>query len=81
MKTTLITALAAAFLVSCTTPGTNRLSTSGTAPLAAKTRVKPYPLKNCIVTDNDLDSMGGEITKVYDNQEIKFCCKACIKKF
>ncbi len=80
-KTTLITTLAAAFLVSCTTSGTTQLSTSGAAPIAAKTKAKAYPLKTCIVTDNDLDSMGGEITKVYDNQEIKFCCKTCIKKF
>jgi hypothetical protein len=42
---------------------------------------KPYPLKNCIVTDNELGSMGKIITKVYDNQEIKFCCKPCVKKF
>ena len=40
-----------------------------------------YPLKTCLVSGNDLDSMGGPITKVYDGQEIKFCCKPCIKKF
>jgi hypothetical protein len=42
---------------------------------------KPYPLKVCLVTDNELGSMGKPITKVYDGQEIKFCCKPCIKKF
>ena len=25
--------------------------------------------------------MGGPITKVHEGQEIKFCCKPCIKKF
>ncbi|MBK8095443.1 MAG: hypothetical protein IPK32_26630 [Verrucomicrobiaceae bacterium] len=54
-----------------------------TAPEAAQAtyNAKPYPLKTCLVTGNDLDSMGGPITKVYDGQEIKFCCKPCVKKF
>ena len=42
---------------------------------------KKYPLNYCLVTDNKLGSMGKVITKVYDGQEIKFCCKSCIKKF
>jgi YHS domain-containing protein len=46
-----------------------------------KGKVAPYPLKTCIVTENDLDSMGGEIRRVYDGQEVKFCCRPCIKKF
>lgn len=40
-----------------------------------------YPLKTCLVTDNELGSMGKPITKVYENQEVKLCCKPCIKKF
>jgi len=42
---------------------------------------KPYPLKTCIVSDNDLDSMGEQATFVYQGQTIKVCCKACIAKF
>ena len=42
---------------------------------------KPYPLKTCIVTDNDLGSMGDEQRMVYQGQEIKFCCKPCEGKF
>jgi hypothetical protein len=42
---------------------------------------KPYPLKTCIVTDNALGSMGKVIVKSYDGQEVKFCCKPCVKKF
>lgn len=42
---------------------------------------KPYPSKNCLVTGNELGSMGKVVTKVYDDQEIKFCCKPCVKKF
>lgn len=48
---------------------------------AAADKAKPYPLKTCLVSGNDLDSMGGPISKTYDGQVIKFCCKPCIKKF
>lgn len=43
--------------------------------------VRPYPLDTCIVTDNALGSMGDPITKVYDGQEVKFCCKPCVAEF
>lgn len=42
---------------------------------------KPYPLKNCIVTDNELGSMGTPVTLVHEGQTVKFCCKPCVKKF
>lgn len=66
MKTT-ITLIAAAFLAGI----------SGAE--AAKT--KSYPKNTCIVTDNKLGSMGTPITKVHEGQEVKFCCKPCVKKF
>ncbi len=47
----------------------------------AKGAVKPYPLALCIVTDNDLGSMGDPRTFVYEGQEIKICCKPCERKF
>ena len=53
-------------------------STSVTSPAS---RIKPYPLDTCIVTDNALGSMGDIITKTHGDQEIKFCCKPCVKKF
>jgi hypothetical protein len=40
-----------------------------------------YPLKTCVVTGNALGSMGKVVTTVYKGQEIKFCCKPCVKKF
>jgi len=42
---------------------------------------KAYPLKTCIVSDNDLYSMGEPVVIVHEGQQIKFCCKPCIKKF
>ncbi len=65
---TLLAALSVGFaFTSC-----SATTTSGT---------KPYPLKTCIVSDNELGSMGTPITKVHQGQEVKFCCKPCIKKF
>ena len=40
-----------------------------------------YPLKTCIVTDNDLGSMGDEQRITYQGRTIKFCCKPCVAKF
>ncbi|MES2659711.1 MAG: hypothetical protein V4689_13925 [Verrucomicrobiota bacterium] len=85
MKTTpiaLSAALLSLALLACAAPDAAQ-TTPAPVPVAAKTKatIKPYPLDTCIVTDNELDSMGGEITKVYDGQQIKFCCKPCVKKF
>lgn len=48
---------------------------------ATSSNLKPYPMKTCIVTDNALGSMGDIITTTHGDQEIKFCCKPCVKKF
>ena len=42
---------------------------------------KAYPLKTCIVSDSDLDSMGEQASFVHQGQTIKVCCKPCIAKF
>lgn len=49
--------------------------------LGAASAAKRYPSNHCIVTDNELGSMGKVVTKVYDGQEVKFCCKPCVAKF
>jgi YHS domain-containing protein len=67
MKTS-IAFLAAAFLASCA-------ATTGSAG------VKSYTADTCIVSDNKLGSMGTPVTRVYDGQEVKFCCKPCVAKF
>jgi hypothetical protein len=46
-----------------------------------KAAVREYPLDSCIVTDNALGSMGDPIYKVYDGQQVAFCCKPCIAEF
>jgi len=43
---------------------------------------KPYPLKTCIVSDESLGGDHGEpYTFVHEGQEIKLCCKPCLKDF
>ncbi len=46
-----------------------------------QTAPKPYRLKTCLVSGATLGDMGDPIVKVYDGQEIKFCCGGCPKAF
>ena len=45
----------------------------------------PYPLKTCVVSGEKLGEMGPPIVFVYTNnganQEIKFCCPMCKRRF
>ncbi len=53
------------------------------APAADKQAeaAKPYPLDTCLVSGEKLDEMGEPQVIVHEGQEVKFCCKMCIKKF
>ena len=42
---------------------------------------KPYPLKTCLVSGEELGSMGKPVSLVHDGQEIKFCCQDCVDEF
>src|SRR5438045_3737596 len=42
---------------------------------------KPYPLKTCIVSGEELGKMGEPLRFTYKAQEIRLCCKGCEKKF
>jgi len=46
-----------------------------------KATPKPYPLDKCIVSDEKLDSMGKPYVFTHEGQEIKMCCKSCLKDF
>jgi YHS domain-containing protein len=40
---------------------------------------KPYPLENCVVSNDRIDP---QVTPViYNGQEYRFCCRGCVKKF
>lgn len=40
-----------------------------------------YPLKTCVVSDQELGKMGKPIDYLYEGRLIRFCCPACIKPF
>ena len=46
-------------------------------------KAKPYPLKTCLVSDEPLDADPNmkSFTLVHEGQEIKLCCKSCLKDF
>jgi YHS domain-containing protein len=45
-------------------------------------KVKPYPLKTCVVSGDKLGGdMGKPYTFVYKGREIELCCKDCRKDF
>jgi YHS domain-containing protein len=46
-----------------------------------KKAAKPYPLEKCIVSDEKLGEMGKPYVFTHEGQEIKLCCKSCLKDF
>lgn len=48
---------------------------------AESASAKPYPLEVCLVSGEPLGSMGDPVVLVHEGQEIKLCCKDCIKEF
>ena len=51
------------------------------AETAPQKEVKPYPLDTCIVSGEKLGEMGKPHVIQHNGQEIKFCCKDCVKEF
>ena len=47
----------------------------------ADSKAKPYPLDKCVVSDEKLGEMGKPFVMEYKGQEIKLCCKSCLKDF
>ncbi len=46
-------------------------------------KAKPYPLKTCIVSGDEINDKGEMKPHafVHEGQEIKLCCKSCLKDF
>src|SRR5436190_702391 len=42
---------------------------------------KPYPLETCVVSGEKLGDMGKPYTFTHEGQEVKLCCKSCLKDF
>lgn len=82
MKYTTITIITLTAILTATTMGNvHHVEAGSTLSINSKEKAKPYPLETCIVSDEDLGSMGDYISFDYKGQEIKVCCKPCIKKF
>lgn len=49
----------------------------------ADKKAKPYPLKTCIVSGEEINDKGEMKPHVFvhEGQEIKLCCKSCLKDF
>jgi YHS domain-containing protein len=57
------------------------LAAAGFAQAKAE-KVKPYSLQTCIVSGEKLGGeMGQPYAFTYEGQEIKLCCKSCLKDF
>ncbi len=79
MKPYVIIPAIALLFVSCTKEETT--STENTVPAEVVTDAKPYPLDTCLVSGEELGSMGDAIVINHEGQEIKFCCDKCVPKF
>lgn len=53
----------------------------GLSSCSSSAGVKPYPLDVCLVSGNELGSMGKPVTFVYNGQEVKLCCSPCREDF
>ena len=54
----------------------------GVLTACAEAKGKAYPLKTCIVSDEKLGGdMGEPYVFVHQGQEVKLCCKSCLKDF
>ncbi|MFZ2281068.1 MAG: hypothetical protein WAW39_24930 [Prosthecobacter sp.] len=40
-----------------------------------------YPLKKCVVSDEDLGGMGKPVKVTHDGTDVYLCCKSCLKDF
>jgi len=57
------------------------LMLAASSAMAADEAAKPYPLDTCVVSGEKLGEMGDPYVFTQDGQEIKLCCKNCLKKF
>jgi YHS domain-containing protein len=75
MKTRRLLLVAVLFVSLCAAAWTAAAGDTNTVKL------KPYTLKNCIVSGDKLGEMGDPFVYAYKGREIKFCCKNCLKDF
>jgi hypothetical protein len=57
------------------------LALSSISSFAAETTPKPDLLTTCPVSGEKLGEMGKPVVFIYQDQEVKLCCKGCKKDF
>src|SRR5262245_6335031 len=57
------------------------LAHSADAKTEDSSKIKPYTLKTCPVSEEKLGEMGKPYIFTNDTREIKLCCKDCLKDF
>lgn len=55
------------------------METSDSAVIEAQ--LAGYPLEECVVSGEPLDSMGGPLDYVHEGKLVRVCCKDCIPEF
>lgn len=55
----------------------------GAADQRLEKKARPYPLKTCVVSGEEINEKGDmkPYTFVHEGQEVKLCCKSCLKDF
>ena len=76
----LVTATATA-LAQCKAGGCCSAATPASDQAKVDPKAKPYLRDKCLVSDKPLGDMGKPYTFTYQGQEIKLCCKSCLKDF
>jgi len=76
----LVTAASTA-LAQCKAGGCCGAATPTSDKAQADTKAKPYLRDKCLVSDKKLGEMGKPYVFTHEGQEIKLCCKSCLKDF
>jgi len=76
----LVTAASTA-LAACKSGGCCSAATPTAASTKSDAKAKPYLRDKCLVSDKKLDAMGKPYVFTHEGQEIKLCCKSCLKDF
>lgn len=42
---------------------------------------RPYPLKTCVVSGEELGSMGKAVIVTHEGREVRLCCSGCVEDF
>ncbi len=71
----------ALFVAGCAPAGEESDDSEASSSAGSDAEVIAYTMDTCIVSGEELGSMGDPIVKVYNGKEVKFCCEDCVGEF